>query len=302
MKTILALAAAVVFALPVAAQDNCRTSVKPPKPFTPAGCIDTTPTCLCAGTLCRWIWACIPRGLPSMTAPTSLPSGLPSGIDPTIPLQVRPPQVPDLMDTYRKALEIRNLQLQEQALQALRQQDQQMTAAPADIHPSIPVLLPEGKTAPTLLRPGEGVPIPPAASQSASPSMYGAAGHLNCRWWVMARAAAPAPLNELYLLALQQGIIRGAAAAAVAATGSSPGAEKAFNQTADQYLPSGNFSRAETAKGIDIFCAAPENLPLEIVEALRVVVMRFNGSEGVEIEKELARLRREAAAPSERPR
>ena len=110
MKTILALAAMLVFALPVAAQDDCRTQPKPPKPLTPAGCIDTTPTCLCAGTICRWTWACIPRGLPSMAAPPELPAVAPSRIDPTIPLQVSPPQMPDLMDTMLKVEQLRQLQ------------------------------------------------------------------------------------------------------------------------------------------------------------------------------------------------
>ena len=214
--------------------------------------------------------------------------------------------MPDLMETYRKALEIRNLQLQEQALQPLRQQNQQMMAAPSDIHPSIPVPLPEGKHAPTLLRPGEGVtqaPIPPLplqeqnqhAAEPGSPSMYDAGGHVNCRWWAGARAAAPTPLHEVYLLALQEGLLLGAAEGVLVAMGDSPEAEKSFNRVFNQYFPHGDFSLTETTKGIDTFCAAPENLPLKMVDALRITVMRFNGSEPAEIEKESARLRREAS-------
>ena len=120
MKTILALAAMLVFALPVAAQNNCNIEPKPLKPLAPLGCADTTPVCLCTGTKCHWTWACVPQGLPSMTAPATAPSWLPSGIDPTIPLQVSPVQMPDLMETYRKALEIRNLQLQQQNQQVPR--------------------------------------------------------------------------------------------------------------------------------------------------------------------------------------
>ena len=321
MKTILALAAMLVFALPVAAQNNCNIELKP---LTPLGCTDTTPICLCGGSRCHWTWACVPQGLPSMTAPVTAPSWLPSGIDPTIPLQVRPVQVPDLMEAYRKALEIRNLQLQEQALQPLRQQNQQMMAAPSDIHPSIPVPLPEGKHAPTLLRPGEGVtqaPIPllplqeqnqqplpissnplakpqpttppvQVAAEPGSPSMYDAGGHVNCRWWAAARAAAPTPLHEVYLLALQEGLLLGAAEGVLVAMGDSPEAEKSFNRVFSQYFPQGDFSLTETAKGIDTFCAAPENLPLKVVDVLRITVMRFNGSEPAEIERESARLRR----------
>jgi type II secretory pathway pseudopilin PulG len=117
MKTILALAAVLLFSWPAAAQNNCNIDLKPLKPLTPLGCTDTAPVCLCnpSGTNCHWTWACVS-------------SGRQSGIDPTIPLQVRPPQMPDLMETYRKAIEIRNLQLQTELLrqqtEALRRNNQ----------------------------------------------------------------------------------------------------------------------------------------------------------------------------------
>ena len=285
MKTILALAAILVFALPVAAQNNCNIELKPLKPLTPLGCTDTTPICLCGGTRCHWTWACVPQGVPSMTAPATAPSWLPSGIDPTIPLQVSPVQMPDLMETYRKALEIRNLQLQEQALQPLRQQNQQTMAAPTDIHPPIPVLLPEGKKAPTLLRPSERVTqaidgdasakqaedSPAATSSEPSADTWKTAGLYNGRGWRIF-----SPFDKLLFL-----------------TGAFEAVQVASGTEVVKYFP-GSLAMAEFIQVMDRFYEAAENRPIPILYAVRAATMKANGEDPMTFEITVAAMRKAA--------
>ena len=106
MKTLVLTTILIASSWPAAAQ-SCSVAPRPMKPINPLGCSDTRATCVCEPNgNCHWIWACVPVG-------GTVNSHTDSGIDPSIPLRVRPPQAPDLMDSYRKALEIRSLQQQQ---------------------------------------------------------------------------------------------------------------------------------------------------------------------------------------------
>ena len=107
MKTVLALAALILFSWAAVAQNNCSAELQPLKPITTMACADTTPACLCSpsGTNCHWIWACVSSGNTSEEPKRS-------GIDPSIPLRGRPLQMSDPMDTILQVEQLRQLQRQ----------------------------------------------------------------------------------------------------------------------------------------------------------------------------------------------
>jgi hypothetical protein len=107
MKTILALAALILFSWAAVAQNNCSAELQPLKPITTMGCADMAPACLCnpSGTSCHWIWACGSSGKTSEEPKRS-------GIDPSIPLRGRPLQMSDPMDTILQIEQLRQLQRQ----------------------------------------------------------------------------------------------------------------------------------------------------------------------------------------------
>lgn len=59
------------------------------------------------------------------------------------------------------------------------------------------------------------------------------------------------------------------------------------------YFPN-SLSSDEFIKAIDKFYDQPENLPIPIMQAMRMVTARVNGADPVAIEKEIATLRRDA--------
>src|SRR4051812_38843542 len=71
--------------------------------------------------------------------------GMYAQIDPTIPLRGKPVQVQDPMETYRRAQEIRNLQLQNEQIrlqnEALRRGSPESSKAPS--FPAVPPITPQ---------------------------------------------------------------------------------------------------------------------------------------------------------------
>jgi hypothetical protein len=244
----------LLFAWPIAAQDNCRTQPKPPKPFTPAGCIDTTPTCLCAGTVCNWIWACVPRGLPSVAAPAPLPSGTSSGIDATIPLQVRPMQMPDLMDIYRKAVEVQNLQLREQSTrQQIRAQEQ--TRQQAEPQPTLPAV----------------------SGPFTTGGLYN--GHL----W----KAVDYAMKEMWV----RGYCEGLTMAFSVSAGTDPNTAVSRVSRTENLFPTA-LTYPETIAAVDRLYASSENEPIPISFVLQATVMKISGIGQPQIDEFMAAGRR----------
>ena len=273
MKTILALAAILVFALPVAAQNNCNIELKPLKPLTPLGCTDTTPICLCGGTRCHWTWACVPQGVPSMTAPATAPSWLPSGIDPTIPLQVSPVQMPDLMETYRKALEIRNLQLQQQ-----NQQVPRPAAAPTSTWgPASSDPFPRTEP-PSLRTPAERANL---ARQSPADDPAHGEGNLKTDGLYNGRAWLGMHATERVVF------ITGAREALAASPAIIP-----------LYFPK-NLNAGEFSSALDSFYGDAESVPIPIIYAMGLVTLRANGAPPSVFAEMLASTKRMLAQPRE---
>jgi hypothetical protein len=98
--------AILVFAFSVVAsraQVGCGTQLQPLRPLTPIGCADLKLLCLCGptGNNCHWDWVCTQAPAPANAS--------------SIPLQVRPPQINDALDSAIKAEQLRQLRLQNAA-------------------------------------------------------------------------------------------------------------------------------------------------------------------------------------------
>lgn len=107
------------------AQTSC--GLQPLKPLAPMGCSDTIPSCVCdqRGGNCRWQFVCVSRSstVPGFGRVREEPSRIPySGIDPMIPLQGRPAEIANPLDTLYR---LQQLQAQQQEAE-LRQQQLEM--------------------------------------------------------------------------------------------------------------------------------------------------------------------------------
>lgn len=68
-----------------------------------------------------------------------------------------------------------------------------------------------------------------------------------------------------------------------------------FNPTYRTYFPQ-SLSGDELVTAIDRFYEQPENLPIPIMQAMRIVTLRANGEDPTSVDKEIATLRRDAVA------
>jgi hypothetical protein len=191
-------------------------------------------------------------------------------------LQVRPPQTPDFTGAVGTALEIRDLQLQQQALQLEQQLQLQREAAESQTPQPHPQTHAE---------------IGPGAQQPMETGPILTHGLTNCRLW---GGMPDMTEKSLYLIALQEGIGQGAARAALLSTGNMEAAKKSYDSVFDEYSPHSN-DRSKIAKAIDGFCGSLENQAVPIINVVRLVVMWLNGADSGEIEKESVRIRNQAA-------
>jgi hypothetical protein len=270
MKTILALAA-VLFSWPAPAQNNCNVELKPLKPITPIGCADTAPACFCnpSGTNCHWTWACVSSGNTSEEPKRS-------GIDSSIPLRGRPLQMSDPMDAYRKALEIRDLELQgritQQQIEAQKIRNLQLQdEITRQQYGAKPILLPT-QLAPVIT----GTPSPLA---SAPVTTFGVS---NGRLWKMMDAGTKPVWLRAYLDGLMEAFLL-------------DGSDQKTILTRTQSVTPGTLTYAETITAVDRFYESAENAPIPIATALQVVGLKALGVGQSYIDGFIANMRKDAA-------
>jgi hypothetical protein len=257
------------------------------------------PLCLCGSNSanCHWEWAC-----PSSNGLST--RGTATQLDPSIPLQVKPPTLNDPADTMRKIQEIRQMQQQTELLrqqtEAIRQQNELLLAAPAAqpidytvfteaLRKQNEVLLAAPAAQPidyaAMAKQAEGTPLPapaqPAPAHGSDPTVTGTL--LNGRFW--------RPMDDhaklLWLRAYHEGLMT--------AFISSPSTvrENLIAQVGNLF-PNG-LSYGEIISAIDQFYNTPENGPIAISLALKVVVLKSVGVEQSKIDDFVSGLRRDAA-------
>ena len=176
-------------------------------------------------------------------------------IDPTIPLRGKTPVVQDPMETYRRAQEIRNLQLQNEQI---RLQNEAM------------------------IRARETTQTPSPVSAPIRPSLLGADfreirthGVLNCRAW----KGSSEPVRTVYIVAGIEML-----SSVVTDLAKEPDKLKGLFE---KYLPYG-LSVDETTVGTNQLCGLPENAALPILSVLKVLSLKTRGGKPQEIEEALA--------------
>jgi hypothetical protein len=183
-------------------------------------------------------------------------------IDPTIPLRVKPVQIQDPMEAYRRAQEIRSLQLQNEQIRL--QNEEIIRARNAAQQP---------------------IPAPPASSdklQQQNPSGTGdltTHGMLNCRAWKGSGDA----LRIVYVTAGMEMLLR--------VLMDTERDQEAVKASFGKYMPY-DLKVEEMRDGTTQICAQPENAMIPVVDALKLLSLKTRGSSPSELEEALATSRK----------
>jgi hypothetical protein len=176
-------------------------------------------------------------------------------IEPTIPLgvkpvQIQPVKIQDPMETYRRAQEIRNLQLQNEQL---RLQNESIRAGEAS-----------ARTAPPSLRGGP-------AEIMAEVTTHGL---LNCR----ALRSSDEGMRQFY--------VYGAIETLTNFVTDTAKPDK-FKELVEKYLPF-DLSLNEMTAGVSQLCGQPENSRLPVINVLNVLALKTRGGTPQEVEEALS--------------
>jgi hypothetical protein len=209
--------------------------------------------------------------------------------------------MPDLMDTYRKAMEIRNLQLQNQITrqqteaqeqlrqqtellrqqtEALRKQNEAASAAPA----------PTSNIGPTVAPTQVPRDTPPNNGDDALANVF-TNDMLNCRGWRIAHADERLFYMIGILNGVQYGILSG-----LTAVGLPNGLPiERFQAELQEWAGKVFLTNRERVEAMDAFCAPAENSGIDVVGAVQIAAMKANGYTADQVETMAAMLRRQAA-------
>jgi hypothetical protein len=185
-------------------------------------------------------------------------------IDPTIPLggkpvQIQPIKIQDPMETYRRAQEIRNLQLQNEQI---RLQNEAIRAGEAN-----------ARTAPQSLR-GSSADILAEVTTH---------GLLNCRAW----KSGDEGMRMFYIYGAIEALTR-----VVTDTTKEPDKARELIET---YLPY-DLSLNEMTAGVSQLCGQPENSRVPVYYVLNVLALKTRGGSLREVEETLSIVRKVAAS------
>jgi hypothetical protein len=172
-------------------------------------------------------------------------------IDPTIPLRGMPVQIQDPMETYRRAQEIRNLQLQNEQI---RLQNEAIRAGAANAQPAKPSL--------------RGGPADIMAEVTTH-------GLLNCRAW----KSSDEGMRDFYVYGATETLTN-----FVIHTAKEPDKPQ---ELIEKYLPF-ELSLNEMTAGVSQLCGQPENSRLPVAYVLEVLALKTRGGTPQEVEEALS--------------
>jgi len=179
-----------------------------------------------------------------------------------IPLQVKPPQFPDPIETLRRVQEIRNMQA---AWEIQRQEAEQLRLRNEKLREPQPV---PSVVPPPPIVPAPSTPGTQALSFPVDPAVVKSGGLYNGRMW----KALTADYKILWLDVTANGVIYTA------------GIMNSTDKLSLLFPLTLTFG--EVSQSLDVFYATPENMPIPIVSALQIVNMKASGVDPAVVEEQ----------------